>query len=256
MTAKSQGGAPSQKRTRTATVTYPYHSLESCLKLAEAVKQIGNGRQDVDKSLLASHLKADEQSGEFAQKIASSKTYGMIEGKGVFQLSEAARAYFLPTTDPEASRKSALFKFLSTPGAFKALIDRYDGSRLESLEIMGNILSQSYGVPNSWSARVAAFFSRSASFVGALGPDSCLRYKAQTLSVGNGEPNAGNPPSKPKERDLLPPNNDTEDGTTDQSGVIVWKYPVQGMTLRVETPENMTKEIWEKLNKYIQVLKP
>jgi len=26
--------------------------------------------------------------------------------------------------------------------------------------------------------------------------------------------------------------------------------------LRIETPENMTKEIWEKLNKYIQVLQP
>src|SRR5690606_32184278 len=125
---------------RTATVTYPYHSLESCLKLAEAVKQIGNGRQDVDKSLLASHLKADEKSGEFAQKIASSKTYGMIDGKGVFQLSDAARSYFLPTSDPEVSRKAALLKFLASPGAFKMFIDRYDGSKLESLEIMGNIL--------------------------------------------------------------------------------------------------------------------
>lgn len=259
MTAKSQGGAPSQKRTRTATLSYPYHSLETCLKFAEAVKQIGNGRKDVDKSLLASHIKADEQSGDFAQKIASSKTYGMIEGKGVFRLSQAAHSYFFPTQNPEATKKAALLKFLTSPGAFKMLIDRYDGSKLEGSEIMGNILSQTYGVPDSWKSRVAGFFSRSASFVGALSPDGCLRYKALLLSVGTvgtGEapesPGNEPPPTPPAK----PPRNDDNQRDDDQDGVIVWKYPFQGKMLRVETPENMTKEIWEKLNKYIQVLSP
>src|SRR6266446_3729640 len=98
MTAKSNNPAPAKRapRPRTATVSYPYHPLSLCLDLAKAVREIGNGKQEVSKSLLASHMKLDENSADLSQKIASSKTYGLIDGRGTFKLTDLSTAYFFP----------------------------------------------------------------------------------------------------------------------------------------------------------------
>ena len=42
----------------------------------------------------------------------------------------------------------------------------------------------------------------------------------------------------------------------DQEGVIVWKYPFKGKMLRIETPEDITSDLWNKLKRYIEVLQP
>ncbi|HWY31241.1 MAG TPA: hypothetical protein VNX46_10820, partial [Candidatus Acidoferrum sp.] len=94
-TAKSESGESQAKRTRTvtATVTYPYHPIELCLELAKAIREIGNGRSEVTKSQLAHRLGVSEQSSDFAQKIASTKAYGMIDGRTALQLTEISRQY-------------------------------------------------------------------------------------------------------------------------------------------------------------------
>lgn len=256
MTAKSTGDAPPQTRSR-ATVTYPYHPLDLCLKLAEAVREIGNGRQDVDKSLLAARLNINEQSPDFRQKIASAKTYGMIDGKSALQLTETAKSYFFPTNDPEKEKAIALLKFYSSPGAYGALIEAYDGSKPPPMEVLANILGQKYNIPESWVNRIATWFLRAGVTAGAIQSDGFLRYRAKLQSLGA----SGGAPILPAQggnyQHLQPaPIGLSSDDGNEQFGVIVWKYPFQGKMLRIETPENLTNEIWEKLNRYIQVLKP
>jgi hypothetical protein len=46
------------------------------------------------------------------------------------------------------------------------------------------------------------------------------------------------------------------DPEDDHEGIVVWKYPFKGKMFRIETPENISVELCEKLKKYIDVLKP
>ncbi|HWY29904.1 MAG TPA: hypothetical protein VNX46_04070, partial [Candidatus Acidoferrum sp.] len=138
-------------------------------------------------------------------------------------------------------------------------IATYDGSRPPPAPIISNLIGEKFGIPESWKGRVSAYFVRSAQYVGAMGQDGFLRFKAQLDGLGSpieqenrlprdetpaqGEQSTKGKPAPPSSRQ-------------DQEGVIVWTYPCGDKFLRIETPENMTKETWEKLNKYIQVLQP
>lgn len=119
------------------------------------------------------------KSGDFSAKIASTKTYGLIDGRGAFRLTDLSMGLFFPTTDPVAQRKIALLEAAGTPGAFASLLQRYDGSKLPAHELMGNVLSQQMGIPESWKVRVTTFFIKSMEFSGALGPDGFLRHGAE-----------------------------------------------------------------------------
>jgi len=262
MTAKSKQPAASRSlRRRTSKVTYPYHSLALCLDVAKAVRDIGNGKQTVSKSLLASHLGVAENSGDFAQKIASSKCYGLIDGRGDFQLTELSRAIYYPTEDPERQKRLALFEALKNPGAFDELLTRYDGARVPPQELMVNILSQEMGLPGSWANRVALIFVRALEMIGAV-TDNHIRYNAELekLQKGHGAHHKTQPHASEKKRDADRSDSDQlddpPDDDSDTVGVVVWKYPCHGKWLRLEAPENLTLEVWEKLNLYLQVLKP
>ena len=173
MTAKSKPAVVPAKRNR-SSVSYPYHSLALCVDLAKGVREIGNGKQEVSRSLLASHLKIAESSGDFAQKIASTKTYGLIDGRGTFRLTDLSIGLFFPTSDPEREKKIALLQAVAQPGAFAALLDRFDGSRPPTHELMGNVLGREIGIPESWKMRVATFFIKSMETAGRFGAGRLL----------------------------------------------------------------------------------
>jgi hypothetical protein len=267
MTAKPNPSSSPAKRSRTSTVSYPYHPIALCLDLAKGVREIGNGKQEVSRSLLASHLKIDENAADFSQKIASTKTYGLIDGRGTFKLTELSMGLFFPTADPEREKKIALLQAAAQPGAFAALLQRYDGSKPPSQELIGNVLSQQMGIPESWKMRVATFFIKSMEASGALGPDGFLRHaaeleKARQATTGGAAPTGTEPDRKVYNNGATAGGrtsgnvgNMTQD-ESEQLGVIVWKYPYKGKSLRVETPEDMSREVWEKLNRYITVLEP
>lgn len=265
MAAKSPPAASSHSRNRTATVTYPYHTLSGCLEIAKGVCEIGNGRKDVSRSLLASHLKLDEKSGDFAAKLASTKCYGLIDGRSDYNLTELSKKYFFPTENAELQMRKALLDAARCPGAFSFLLDRYDGSKPPSQELLGNVLATELGLPESWKLRIATFFIKAMETAGALSPDGFLRHKAETerISAGrsNGQPaRQGNQDGQTgvtrhdaREEKQLPSERQEDD---DQDGIVVWKYPFKGKMLRIETPENISKELCEKLQRYIDVLKP
>jgi len=251
-------------RERTSSVSYPYHPLSLCLDIGEAVREIGNAKSEVSKSLLAHRLQVPEKSGEFSQKLASAKCYGIIEGKSAFNLTAVAKSYFFPTNDPDTERKVALLKFFSSPGAFSRLLSKYDGVRPPSLEVLGNVLHQEMGIPDSWKTRIAKFFTRSAEFSGALDSSGFLRHQAllETLASGaaiqsrNYSEQSDTYASAPLASVKKHPQVVVETPLEDPVGVVVWTYPCDGKRLRIETPENMTMEVWEKLRRYLDVVKP
>ena len=154
---------------------YPYCPLNLCLTIAEAVKALGGVRAPVSKALLASHLKEDESSQVLAFKLAASKSFGLIHGRMNYALTGITQHYFYPTSTSD--RKNALLDALVHSPAFKMLVERFDGNKLPSPDILSNILHRDGGVPESWKDRVAGIFAKSALVAGALDKEGFLRVK-------------------------------------------------------------------------------
>lgn len=160
---------------RQATL-YPYTSLVPSLKIADAVKELGGARSPVSKSSLAAHFKESEKSASFLQRVSSAKAFGLISGRSDYSLTEAAKRYYFPTN--EGDKSNALLEFLAAPSSFAEVIRRYDGDKLPSREILGNVFQRDLKVPESWKERAAAFFENSAQFIGVLDENRILRVKA------------------------------------------------------------------------------
>jgi hypothetical protein len=231
---------------------YPYAPLAICLPVADEVKSLGGRSTPVSKSLLASSLKEDEKSQTLTFKLASAKSYGLIEGRSDFSLTEIANRYYFPTS--ESDQKNALLDFLEYPPAFKKLVERFDGSRLPPTEILGNILHTELGVPVSWKDRVAVFFVKSAEFVAATDAQGHLRVKASRDGRGSSPAakDAASVATMPKREPVEISRSDSPiDFLSD-----VWTFSYRGKTVRLETPTEIEMPLWLKLNAYIQVLKP
>jgi hypothetical protein len=226
---------------------YPYYPLHLALKVSDAVKELGGARSEIPKSALAKHLAEGEKSATFQQRIASAKTFGLIEGRGEYLLSEAAKKFYFPTS--ESDKFGALLDIFSTPPTFKELLQRFDGDKLPSREILGNILHRELGVPESWKERVASFFSHSAQFVGAIDAQGFLRHKAafHTNIVSDPPPETVVPRSHVRPQVFY---------GGESNEVNVWNFSHAGKTVRLETPAGLDKDLWEKLNSYVQLLKP
>lgn len=244
---------------------YPYYDLDSAIQFSAHIRTIGGSRGEVKKSSLAKDLKIAESTPSFFQRLAAAKTFGLIEGWGTYSLTDLGRSFFYPQTENES--KDSLLKALATPKAFNFLLNRFDGDRLPSTEIIGNIVHHECGVPPSWKDRVAQIFVRSASYCGIIDSGEILRYDASMLKPSDQTPNSidhiidtttqaadspgavseqlwrGTPtPSVPKQKISTP--------------VSTWSYNFKGMNLRLETPEELPFELWDKLNAYVQLLKP
>lgn len=235
-----------QKPQSKKEIAYPLYGLESCIKFAAVIKDLGGSKGAVKKSLLAQQLGIAESTPSFFQKLSSAKAYGIIGGWGSYSLSDFGRAYFYPTN--ESDKLEAALQMLAVPPVFGHLIKRFDGERLPSNEMLGNILHQEFAVPDSWKDRVASFFVTASQFLGIIDNAGVLRYDAAMhmqppapaisdlikapASDALGEALAG----------IVPPNPSNDS----------WKYD----QIRLETPRKLPKELWDKLNAYVQMLKP
>lgn len=229
---------------------YPYYPLSAALKIAEAIKDLGGARTSVKKSLLAKQLGAVENSAAFAQQLASARTYGAIEGRGDSALTETSKRYFFPTT--ETDKSLALLEMFATPTAFSELLKRFDGDRLPTREILGNILHRDLGIPDSWKDRVAALFSNSAQSVGVIDGNGFLRYDAnrhhpESNTVSSSQPAAVVESTAPRE---------VATARVIRTGGNIWNYTLNGKAIQVQTPEELDPQLWRILHGYIQLLKP
>jgi len=231
--------------------------LNLALKVSDAVKELGGARSAIQKSLLAKHLGESEKSPTFSQRITAAKNFDLISGHGSYSLTEKAKQVYFPTS--ETGKSSALLAVFESPSAFKELIRRFDGDVLPSREILGNILHRDLNVPESWKERVAAFFVNSAQFVGAIDGQGFLRFKAaqQQAPDATVATNGNSPPI------LRQP---VHEGTaaivrqfyqprpTEETNV--WSFSHKGKSVRLETPTELDKHLWEKLSAYVRLLNP
>ncbi len=237
--------------------SYPYLSLASALKISDSIKDLGGARVQIRKSVLASHLKEAEKSAALQQRIAAARSFGLIEGRSAYALTDIAKRYYFPTTEGE--KALALAESLASPSAFRELIARFDGGRIPTREIIANILHRELNVPDSWKERVASFFVNSAELAGVLDEGDFLRFRAKKEGLLS-KVDAG--------VGLTPMENHTEVPTAllststpknyadDRADFNVWDFSLSGQIIKLITPTNLDKSLWDKLNGYVQLLKP
>jgi hypothetical protein len=226
---------------------YPLVGLSNALDVARAVYDAGGANADAQKAVIASQLQTSHTSGAFLQRLASARSYGMIEGRGSYRLSPPGISYFLPTN--EGDSKLALLSFFSSPPSFYDLIKRYDGSKLPAIDMLANVLHREMQVPDSWKHRVAGFFVKAAKFAGAMDAHGFLRYRAsQTIEL---EPQRMTTTEANKPREAHPPSTPRA-----AEGMNVWVFSLGGQTVKVEASNELSPDLWNKLSAYIQVLKP
>ncbi|MGA3169402.1 MAG: hypothetical protein ABSE62_00155 [Chthoniobacteraceae bacterium] len=235
---------------------YPAYDLEECVKFSQAVKDLGGSRSEVSKSTLAKHFKVAESTPSFFQKIGSAKIFGIIDGWGSYTLTDAGKRYFYPTS--ETDKIQAGLSFLSKPQSFGILLRRFDGEKLPSTAMLGNILHQEAGIVDSWKDRLASTFIRSARFLGIIDDSDILRHDASMQTQH--QPASDEILGELQDGDITPKSEEVvrhkRSPAPGSPGHTVWTYPVGPGYIRVEVPEDITPEIWKKLNAYVQILKP
>jgi len=234
---------------------YPYMSLKPAMKVTDAMKELGGARVEVQKNVLAHHLKEKEKSPVLLQRITSAKCYGLVEGRGAYKLTNLAQRFYFPTTESE--KKQALLEMVSSPPCFGKLIAKFDGDKVPEKEVLGNILHREFGIPDSWKERVAGFFLSSVEAAGAMDGQGILRFalsrngamERPSLTVIDGK--AAIAASQPE---VTPP---PPAAPTIQASPDANVHTIQrgDKIMRVQTPLAFDIAHWEQLNAYVQYLK-
>jgi len=232
----------------TTGAKFPLLSLQNSLQVAEAVRDAGGANTEVPKSIIASHLGSSENSGAFLQRLGSARSFGLIEGRGSYRLTDQAKRYFYPATEDD--RRRAQLAFLASPPVFNEIIKRFDGNKLPAPTMLANILHREYSVSNSWKDRVASSFIKAAQIVGAIDGQNFLRYGASLHHMES-------PLSQSDAADTRAP---TADAPRSQPSAVPggnsWLFQQEGQFVRVESSAELSPALWQKLNAYVQVLKP
>ena len=248
---------------------YPFFSLANAIQVAEAIRDCGGANGEVPKSSVAHALETSETSGGFIQRVATAKAFGLIEGRGNYQLTDLAKQYFFPTEDGQKER--AYSSFLNMPGVFAELIKKFDGQKLPASNLIANIVQRELGVSVSWKDRVTSNFLKSAQAVGALDGNGFLRYRASRHAMKTNQPITPIPTSTFSVRDYQAAHPEEAD-QSEAPVSLPYAAPVKpaapgrfsmripfGDTFAIlETPQRdkLDPELWEMLNVAVQMLKP
>lgn len=226
---------------------YPVNTFQNALDVARAVSDSGGANSDVQKSVIAHALQSSANSGAFIQRLSSAKIYGVIEGgRSGYRLSHDAKRYFFPSSDVE--KRNALLALLKAAPIFAEIIRRFDGNRIPSQDLLANVLLREFKIPASWKDRVARFFLKAASDTGVLDAQGFLRYDAAKQSLDHMPAT----PSSPKADERIEPFPSPQL----PEGMNVWLSSLDGKRVKVEASNDLTLDLWKKLEAYIQVLKP
>lgn len=238
---------------KSSDAAYPLYDLAEAVKVAEAVRDLGGDRAAVSKSLLAQHLNYAETGPSFFQRVTATKSFGLVSGRGEYELTEQAKRYFFPTTETE--KATAAVAILSSPSAFSVLVQRFDGGKLPTNNMLGNILQKDAKIPISKKDTVASCFVRSAQFLGVIDTNGFLRCRAHVASGGGAEirrdaqqqlPSTDQPELLRQKRSATQLNADSK----------TWSSTEDNRTVYVETPRDISVQEWEALDQYIRRIKP
>jgi len=249
---------------RKGSVAYPYTPLGTALRLGEIVFECGGSSGPVPKSVLAGKLEVSDSSPTFYNLVGSAKSYGIVEGRGQVILTELGKAYFDPVE--EGARRKAELAFFRNPPVFRFLINRFDGHKLPDSAIIGKLLHQQKIAPESWAGRVGGIFLSSAQSLGLIDA-GFLRYEmalhSAEANTGNGhnpKPDFSKLPDGPVAMAFdAPPEFTGKSPRPNATAAIpsdknVWFF--DGGSIKLETPNPMSKKMWEKLTKYVELLEP
>lgn len=249
-----------QKDGRKREIAYPAYSLDEALKVAQAVSELGGSRVPVAKKVLAKHLDYAETGPSFFQRITAAKCFKLVSGWGAYSLTQPAQLYFFPTS--EADRKVALISFLKAPEVFGKLVARFDGAKLPSVEMLGNMLHNDSGVPISWKDKVASLFIKSAQFAGVVDASGNLRITLRPLVPLSSLPKIGQTNDlEAKAADMnftatQPQVAPLRRSSPEGGPIRTWEFADGDKVLRVETPSQLSSDLWRLLENYVQYLKP
>jgi hypothetical protein len=235
---------------KSSDAAYPIYDLAEAIKVADAVRELGGDRTPVSKSLLAQHLKYAETGPSFFQRLAASKSFGLLSGRGEYELTENAKRYFYPTTENE--KASAGVSILSAPSAFKTIVQRFDGGKLPPNAMLGNIIQKDAKIPVSKKDTVASCFVRSAQFLGVIDANGFLRCRAHVTGAGT-EIKRDTQQRFPSVEQPTPARRIAGNAN---ASTKVWNFTDGEDVLLVETPKGLTLQQWEILNQYVQFIKP
>ncbi|MCJ7543990.1 MAG: hypothetical protein MUP47_05395 [Phycisphaerae bacterium] len=237
---------------------YPYYSLEKSLEAAKVVLELGGNRQEVQRSLIAQRLKLGDSASALGQLLGAAKCFGLIDGRGAFKLTPLAMDYLCPTDESQKQRE--LLNILIQPTAFDKLIMRFDGNKAPSQEILSNLLQREMSVPKSWSGRIASLFMSAVRDVGALDSEGFIRHEASLhgTMVQTSQPVVPHPTSDRQDgmRESVPGTQQVPKPVPSDLDRNVWFFTLKGGSVRVETSKELSMDLWNKLDQYIQVLKP
>jgi hypothetical protein len=232
---------------------YPVLPFQNGLEVAKAVCDAGGANSGVQKSVIAHALKSSETSGGFIQRLGTARIYGMIEGRGDYRLTEGAKRYFFPSSDTE--KRHALLALINSAPIFAEIIKRFDGNRVPTGDMLANVLLREFGIPESWKVRVARFFSKAASDAGILDNQGFLRYSSALHTLDGMPGTSSNNQAATQQRDAVSSTSSSQLGA-ERAGMNAWVFSLKGKTVRVETSDELSPELWQKLDAYIKVLKP
>jgi hypothetical protein len=258
MAATRQNGSTAQ-----SGLAYPYNSLQKCIDVARVVGDMGGVNGDVQRSVIAQGLGVEEGSNSLTVLLGASKLYDLLDGRGAYRLTETAKQYFHPTNPSDAV--VAKLKMAKSPPLFSALIERFDGTRLPAQDMLVNLLNREYRITESWRTRAVQLFLSALKFADAVDASGFLRFKASLAAAGLGSIGGmnGTVPDAEKLSDsqdapiapqiAQPAINEVN---VSSGSVNTWTFGTGKEVVRVQTSQDLSMDLWEKLEQYVRVLKP
>lgn len=230
--------------------SYPIYDLAEAIKVAEAVRDLGGGNVGVAKSLLAQQLKYAETGPSFFQRVSAAKSFGLIDGRGSYSLTDQAKQYFYPTV--ENGREIAAIGILTTPRAFSILVQKFDGGKLPDTAMLGNIIHKDAGIPVSKKDGLASRFVRSAQFLGVIDPNGFLRCNAFLAAGNRGDKVSPTPGQVTHEGGKIPFEKIPKEFTTqEEHSLYLDKEKTKKFT--INSPLFITQAEYDRICKWIKV---
>ena len=163
--SSKRAAAPEQVTSRR---TFPHHSLEESLTLAQKIADEMGGRP-MNRLLLADAVGIKPSSSNYRLLLSSAFKYGLIDGTeksaeiGLTDLGTDATQ-----KDDAVKRTEAIRQAVLKPQPEQTFLQDYKNKKLPSGEMLPKILTAQYGVPRDLAIECGTFMTRNARFAGML----------------------------------------------------------------------------------------
>ncbi len=158
-------GATPQKYVRRP---FPAHSLETTLRVAQAIQDSNNGKP-MNRVLLANAIQKKPASSDFKALLSSSLKYGLTVGtekSEVISLEPIGNSATRPrdTTERVSSLKQAALQ----PELLQRIYEHYNNGKLPQGEFFLNVLERDFGVPRERCQECSDLVVSNGEFVGFI----------------------------------------------------------------------------------------